>query len=136
MDLAPLSTYPDHPDTNCQEHMVAKRSLFSFLILSIFMATLSAPVVLLPNSVSAMERTNPKASKCLALAKQIGASNVWWGRHVGSKELDPLFKWGPSKEVFNSIGCFKTRKECEDWLYWKRTDYPEFSSVRPCRRGL
>lgn len=115
---------------------MAKRSLFSFLILATFVTTLSAPVVLLPQSVSASERAKPKPSKCLSLARQIGASHVWWGRHIGAKERDPFFKWGSRKEEFNAIGCFSTRKACEDWLYWKRTEYPEFAAVQPCRRGL
>ena len=84
-------------------------------------------------------RPRPTPYKCLALAQDIGASRVWWGHHVGVRQLrddDDLFGWGPTKESFDAIGCFRTQKDCENWLYWKRTDYPEFHFIRPCRRGL
>lgn len=84
-------------------------------------------------------RPNPKPSKCLMLAKTIGASRVWWGRHVGAKEVEDdtlFFSVGPRRIQFDDIGCFKTKKDCENWLYWKRTDYPIFSSISACRRGL
>ena len=84
-------------------------------------------------------RPNPKPSKCLMLAKKIGASRVWWGRHVGAKEVeddDLFFSVGPRRVEFDDIGCFRTKKDCQNWLYWKRTEYPIFGSIRPCRRGL
>nr|WP_319516465.1 hypothetical protein [uncultured Cohaesibacter sp.] len=84
-------------------------------------------------------RPNPKPSKCLMLAKKIGASRVWWGRHVGAKEVeddDLFFSVGPRRVEFDDIGCFSTKKDCQNWLYWKRTEYPIFASISPCRRGL
>lgn len=84
-------------------------------------------------------RPRPEPQKCLALAQKVGASNVWWGRHVGEREARQqggIFEWGPRKESFDAIGCFNTRQDCENWLYWMRTDYPEFGFIRPCRRGL
>ena len=115
---------------------MAKKGLFSFLILALFLSTMSAPIVMVPNEAHAQKRPQPKPFKCLALARQIGASRVWWGRHVGSREGDKFFSWGPKKDYFDQIGCFKSRKDCEDWLYWMRSDYPEFSFHKPCRRGL
>ena len=84
-------------------------------------------------------RPNPKPSKCLMLAKRIGASRVWWGRHVGAKEIeddDLFFSVGPRRVEFDDIGCFQSKKDCQNWLYWKRTEYPLFGSISPCRRGL
>ncbi|WP_316858105.1 hypothetical protein [uncultured Cohaesibacter sp.] len=84
-------------------------------------------------------RPKPKPSKCLALAREIGASRVWWGRHVGAKEVesdDLFFTFRARKVEFDDIGCFRSRKDCENWLYWKRTEYPLFSSISPCRKGL
>ncbi|WP_319410645.1 hypothetical protein [uncultured Cohaesibacter sp.] len=84
-------------------------------------------------------RPNPTPSKCLMLAREIGASRVWWGRHVGAKEIDDndlLFSFGPRRVEFDDIGCFRTKKDCQNWLYWKRTEYPIFASISPCRRGL
>ena len=49
---------------------------------------------------------------------------------------DDFFNWGPKKEAFDKIGCFRNRKDCENWLYWMRTDYPLFYRANPCRRGL
>nr|WP_321457728.1 hypothetical protein [uncultured Cohaesibacter sp.] len=84
-------------------------------------------------------RPNPQPSKCLMLARKIGASHVWWGRHVGAKEVEDdslFFSVGPRRVEFDDIGCFKEKKDCENWLYWKRTEYPIFASISPCRRGL
>ena len=84
----------------------------------------------------ALQRPKPQPSRCLWLARQIGASRVWWGQHVGTRQRSDFFEWGPSKEQFDEIGCFRSRQECEDWLIWKRDEYPEFFYARPCRLGL
>ncbi|MCT4654879.1 MAG: hypothetical protein N4A65_03605 [Cohaesibacter sp.] len=81
-------------------------------------------------------RPRPQPQRCLDLAKKIGPSKVWWGRHKGSRDLEPMFEWGPKSEYVNQIGCFKTRKACENWLYWMRTDFPHSNFYNPCRRGL
>ena len=116
--------------------VLARKSGFSFLMLALLLPVLSGPMMVIPNQAYAAQRPNPKPQKCFALARQIGASRVWWGRHVGSKKLDPMFDWGPRRESFNGIGCFRTRKDCENWLYWKRTEFDQFNKIRPCRRGL
>lgn len=91
-----------------------------------------------PSPVNAGSNKRPKPSphRCLDLAKKIGPSKVWWGRHVGKRDLQPMFNWGPKQEHINQIGCFKTRKSCENWLYWMRTDFPHSTYYNPCRRGL
>ena len=115
---------------------MARNSLTSLLMSFALIASVALPVTLVPFEAGAKERPRPAAQRCLGLAKKIGPSRVWWGRHVGYREVEPMFEWGPKRETFNAIGCFKSRKECENWLYWMRTDFPNFAAARPCRRGL
>ncbi|WP_157967704.1 hypothetical protein [Cohaesibacter intestini] len=115
---------------------MARKSLYAFLSLAITLSVIAGPMVMLSLPSLAAQRPNPKPEKCFALAKQIGASRVWWGRHVGSRERDTMFDWGPRREYFNAIGCFKSRQDCENWLYWKRTEFYDFHAIKPCRRGL
>ena len=115
---------------------MARRGLFSILILATMIPLGLAPGLGTYGFALAQERPQPEPSRCLSLAQSIVASRVWWGQHIGSRERNDVFEWGPRKETFNDIGCFRTRKDCKDWLYWKRTDYPEFRVAKPCRRGL
>lgn len=106
-------------------------SLFALSCLAIFTMVSAVPVEAASN-----KRPKPKPERCIPLAKKIGPSRVWWGRHIGWRELHPMFEWGPKRERFNDIGCFRNRKACENWLYWMRTDYPNSTYYKPCRRGL
>ncbi|WP_319533672.1 hypothetical protein [uncultured Cohaesibacter sp.] len=116
---------------------MARRSLFSILIIAAVVFPTLYPGWGIEGVAIAQEaQARPEPSRCLSLAQAIGASRVWWGQHIGTRERSEFFEWGPRKETFNDIGCFKTRRECEDWLSWKRADYPEYGSARPCRRGL
>ncbi len=115
---------------------MARKSLHTFLSLALMLPVIVGPMIVFSNPSFAAQRPNPKPEKCFALAKEIGASRVWWGRHVGWRERDTMFDWGPRREYFNGIGCFKTRQDCENWLYWKRTEYDFFQAIKPCRRGL
>ncbi|SNY92760.1 hypothetical protein SAMN04515647_3029 [Cohaesibacter sp. ES.047] len=115
---------------------MAPRSLSSILILATFLTTGLTPFSAFAPVALANDRPNPEPARCLSLAQTIGASRVWWGQHIGYRERSDIFEWGPRKETFNDIGCFRSRKDCEDWLYWKRTEYPEFRIAKPCRKGL
>ena len=123
----------DHATGN---NNLAKKTLVSLLVFAVFLSFWASPIVIASGEAMASERAHPQPSQCLRLASRIGASRVWWGRHVGTRDRETIFEIGPQKEYFKAIGCFKSRKECEDWLYWKRTEYPEFTFARPCRRGL
>lgn len=115
---------------------MARPRLTPFLIMMALSALLSLPVTFENAEAASNVRPRPQPQRCFTLAKKIGPSRVWWGRHVGSRDLDPTFSWGPKKQRFDDIACFKNRKDCENWLYWMRTDYPNFSYHKSCRRGL
>lgn len=115
---------------------MAFKRLSIFLLVCALVAPLLEVVVLSEANAGSKARTRPVPQRCFTLAKKVGPSRVWWGRHTGYRDIDPMFKWGPTRETVNEIACFKTRKQCEDWLYWMRTDYPHSTHYRPCRRGL
>lgn len=116
---------------------MARHRLTSFLIiLALAMPIMDLPVLVDSAQAASKKRPRPQPQRCFTLAKKIGASRVWWGRHVGYRDVDPVFEWGPKREVFNDIACFRSRKDCENWLYWMRTDFPHSTYYKPCRRGL
>lgn len=115
---------------------MARHRLTPFLIILALIAPLGLPVTFQSAEAASNVRPRPQPQRCFTLAKKVGPSRVWWGRHVGYRDVDPAFNWGPKKQVFDDIACFRSRKDCENWLYWMRTDFPHSTYYKPCRRGL
>jgi hypothetical protein len=79
------------------------------------------------------------AGNCDAMLRSIPASKLWYGHFTGQRE------WGINLDQIQtrtSAGCFKTRAECDNWLYqWRSTyqfnfwaDYCVISNQTPPRR--
>lgn len=56
---------------------------------------------------------------CAAMAKTIPPSKLWYGHFTGQRQ------WGVYENAIQTRtveGCFRTRAECDNWLYqWRST---------------
>ncbi|MCB4768962.1 hypothetical protein LGR54_10130 [Ancylobacter sp. Lp-2] len=57
---------------------------------------------------------------CAVMAQTIPASKLWYGHFTGQRQ------WGTFQEQIQTRtveGCFKSRGECDNWLYQWRSTY-------------
>ena len=88
-------------------------------------------VVLAAGDASAQRRLE---WNCPAMVASISASKVWWGRFSGGKET--MFTFGRDAIVPKTTeACFRTRQECERWLYDLKSEYQYDPRWNQCRLG-
>ncbi|PLX39027.1 MAG: hypothetical protein C0606_00315 [Hyphomicrobiales bacterium] len=75
-------------------------------------------------------KPRPAPGDCEKMALQHGAETLWWGRFSGRK-----IGFFDRTENRSEWACFLTERECNDWLYWMRTDYPERWWINRCDKG-
>lgn len=83
-------------------------------------ALIGAGLASMPGKVSAYEFTGIfPAGNCDDMLKTIPASKLWYGHFTGQRE------WGINLDQLQTrtaAGCFRTRAECDNWLYqWRST---------------
>ena len=81
----------------------------------------------------AVAKAHPRVPglSCSALASSLGPGNVWRSFFHGERETLFNHRW-----PFTGAPCFRSKGDCQNWLYWAQTDYPLDQEIRWCRRGL
>ena len=100
-----------------------------FLAAVIVLATCLAAVSI--GSAQAAAPPRVEAFHCSYLVSSVGAANVWqtWFNGERSNLFDRVTR-------LIAAPCFQTEANCKAWLYWAQSDYTDYSTFRPCRRGL
>jgi hypothetical protein len=70
---------------------------------------------------------------CPAMVAQIPAAQVWWGRFSGGREETMGERDGIVPKTTEA--CFRTRQECERWLYDLKSEYQYDPRWNQCRLG-
>ncbi len=87
--------------------------------------------MLIPAEASAQRRIE---WNCPAMVARIPAGKVWWGRFSGGKE--EMAPFGRDMIVPKTTeACFRTRQECERWLYDLKSEYQYDPRWNQCRLG-
>jgi hypothetical protein len=81
----------------------------------------------------AQAKEHPRVAglSCSALARSMGAGNVWQTYFYGEQLLGINHRF-----VYSEAPCFRTEVDCRNWLYWAQTDWPREQDVRWCHRGI
>jgi hypothetical protein len=86
-------------------------------------------------AAASVEAAQPKRGvqgvSCGTLAHSIGASNVWRSYFRGARQglFDQVW-W------YTSSPCFRSQADCKAWLYWTQSDWPYYTTVTRCHRGV
>jgi hypothetical protein len=83
--------------------------------------------MLVPAEASAQRRLE---WNCPAMVASIPAGKVWWGRFSGGREFNRGGVLNKTTEA-----CFRTRQECERWLYDLKSEYQYDPRWNQCRLG-
>ena len=72
---------------------------------------------------------------CHAMVARYGARGLWIGRFAGGREVD-LFGDATRIQSHAAEACFRTQRQCDQWLYALNTqfqDWPQLSVCQPLR---
>lgn len=71
---------------------------------------------------------------CEVLARTTPETLAWWTVYYG--ERGRFVSGSAIREWTREVRCFTSEEDCEAWLAWARTIWPDRGFARPCRRGL
>ena len=75
-------------------------------------------------------RPRPQLMACSVATAELGQANTWFGVFAGRRQ-----------NVFDAIqtisvqGCFRSERECIDWLYWMQSEWPDWTYRIGCAKG-
>ena len=95
------------------------------------LAAFAAALTAATGSQAAQPKRGVQGVDCSTLARSIGASKVWRSYFRGARQ-------GPFDHVFwyTSSPCFRSQADCTAWLYWAQSDWPYYTTVTRCHRGV
>ena len=100
------------------------------LSLAAGLAALSAGIA------SAKEPAFPvQGPDCNAMVARYGPRGLWIGQFAGGREVD-LFGDATRIQSHAAQACFRTQRQCDQWLYALNTqfqDWPQLSVCQPLR---
>jgi hypothetical protein len=84
-------------------------------------------------SEPAAAQPRPAYGDCRDMTTTYGPGSVWWGRFSGGRKS----KWGfrDGVEYKTTELCFKSRSDCEAWLYRLKSDWQYMPRWNECLRG-
>ena len=86
---------------------------------------------LFQSAANAAQPPRVSAESCGALAATLGPANVvqavFWGQRP-----DPFDR---IEETYVSV-CFRTKSQCNAWLYWAQSDWQQSHVLTRCRVGI
>jgi hypothetical protein len=72
---------------------------------------------------------------CAAMIARYGPRGLWHGRFVGGREVEPfMFSDSSFIQSYAAEACFRTRGECDRWLYALNTQFQDRPELSVCRR--
>jgi hypothetical protein len=72
---------------------------------------------------------------CNAMIARYGPRGLWMGRFVGGREVEPMmFTDQTFIQRYASQACFRTRGECDRWLYALNTQFQDRPELSVCQR--
>ena len=97
--------------------------------------SVAAALVMAPVPLAAqITKPRPEPGNCRQMAKAQDPASLWWGRFAGGK-------YGSARlcdhciESVSVEACFTTERDCDLWLYWMQSDYPDVSRIVRCDKG-
>ncbi len=75
-------------------------------------------------------RPRPEPLDCTAATAEFGQAATWFGVFAGRRKT--TFDWIETTSV---TACFRTEKDCFNWLYWMQTDWPDWTFRIGCAKG-
>jgi hypothetical protein len=93
----------------------------------------SAALSILPAALLAADEAAAQRRiemNCPQMAATVAPATVWWGRFSGGREFNRGGVLNRTTEA-----CFRTRQECERWLYDLKSEYQYDPRWNQCRLG-
>ncbi|MEZ5841735.1 MAG: hypothetical protein R3D02_15350 [Hyphomicrobiales bacterium] len=78
-------------------------------------------------------KPRPEPGDCGVMLRQAPADSIWWGRFAGGRQSRTYCDW--CEESISVEACFTNERDCRNWLYWMRSDYPDTTRVAGCELG-
>lgn len=75
-------------------------------------------------------RPRPEPLDCTAATAELGQAATWFGVFAGRRKNS--FDWIETTSV---MACFRTERDCFNWLYWMQTDWPDWTFRIGCAKG-
>jgi hypothetical protein len=71
---------------------------------------------------------------CRELARSTPETRAWWTTFFGER----VKAIGDSdvREWTREVRCFTSEADCQSWLAWAETHWPDYTFWRACRRGF
>jgi hypothetical protein len=70
---------------------------------------------------------------CGAMVAQFGPRRLWQGRFSGGREVE-LFFDSTQIQWYAATACFRSKVECDRWLYALNTQFQDRPETSICRR--
>ncbi|HQF30013.1 MAG TPA: hypothetical protein PLJ34_01085 [Hyphomicrobiales bacterium] len=77
-------------------------------------------------------KPRPEGGDCGVMLGQMPAESIWWGRYAGARTGHNC-DW--CEESISVEACFTSETDCQNWLYWTRSGYPDRTRVAGCSLG-
>jgi hypothetical protein len=72
---------------------------------------------------------------CGSVIAQFGPRGVWMGRFSGGREVTvSMFLEREGIQTYSAEACFRTRAECDRWLYALNTQFQDRPILSVCQR--